>query len=521
MASSPWTSKASEFLYAHPGQDVSGFQLVTLGSDQSVTLASPDSTLHISVALDGYLSPLAPPPGSLFARSWATPVPPHPALAADSEAMVQEWVAQMDGAPPGVNHLGSAGLPIYTAGSSATTTPEVDKQGACDPYFPSDTGPIPIPPGAMTSGVGDSPLIVYDASEGRDWELWQAVPTGSGHWQACDGGYLADLSRTPGVWSDGFGLSATGDSYLGTLITEADIASGSIRHVMAFTLRDGSCDSFAAPATRSDSNCVARNEPPEGTILFMPPTVVMPSGLTPFAQMVYVALEQYGLVLTDSSGSFVLAESESSCDWPVPSCGSGLQLQANATDPLTISFAGLPEYQALSGIPWNRLEATRARRLQLLTAQAFGASGTESLSRSSSIPSSMRWTSSLRARIFVPDTALVRNAASPAAVSRASAMRSAGATTRSTKAGLLSQGRTARPGRAPHASRSGWGSGGTGPARPPTPATPYRSTPRSDRSSIRPPRRCGSRRRGGPRLPRPERGRCRRPPPGAARAAGG
>jgi hypothetical protein len=73
----------------------------------------------------------------------------------------------------------------------------------------------------------------------------------------------------------------------------------------------------------------------------------MPSGLTPFAQMVFRALQSYGMVVTDQSGA-VAIQAEEPGDWALDG-NSG-------TAPLTASFDGLPEYEVLNGIPWNQLQ---------------------------------------------------------------------------------------------------------------------------------------------------------------------
>ena len=45
-----------------------------------------------------------------------------------------------------------------------------------------------------------------------------------------------------------------------------------------------------------------------------PPGLAMPSGLNPFAQMVFKAIQPYGMVVTDQSGA-VQIEAEQASDW--------------------------------------------------------------------------------------------------------------------------------------------------------------------------------------------------------------
>ncbi len=73
----------------------------------------------------------------------------------------------------------------------------------------------------------------------------------------------------------------------------------------------------------------------------------MPAGLTPFAQMVFRALQTYGMVVTDQAGA-VMISAESPSDWTA----QGHQ----GTDPITASWQGQPEYATLNGIPWSSLQ---------------------------------------------------------------------------------------------------------------------------------------------------------------------
>ena len=73
----------------------------------------------------------------------------------------------------------------------------------------------------------------------------------------------------------------------------------------------------------------------------------MPSGLTPFAQMVFRALQTYGAVVTDQGGSVSL-ESEQTSDWAAEG--------HSGTDPITASWDGLQEYQVVASLPWSSLQ---------------------------------------------------------------------------------------------------------------------------------------------------------------------
>ena len=74
----------------------------------------------------------------------------------------------------------------------------------------------------------------------------------------------------------------------------------------------------------------------------------MPMGLTPFAQMVFTALQRYGAVVTDFAGA-VMLQAEEPSDWAE---------EGNAgVDPITASWDGLPEYKVVASLPWSSLQA--------------------------------------------------------------------------------------------------------------------------------------------------------------------
>jgi hypothetical protein len=71
----------------------------------------------------------------------------------------------------------------------------------------------------------------------------------------------------------------------------------------------------------------------------------MPGGLSPLAQMIFKAIQTYGMVVTDTSGSVAIG-AETSADWT----GGG-------TDPITAAMAGQQPYQTIANLPWSSLQA--------------------------------------------------------------------------------------------------------------------------------------------------------------------
>jgi hypothetical protein len=243
------------------------------------------------------------------------------------------------------DHYGTVGvnsMPIYSVPAGQPDV-NISVSSGCNNFLSSTGGQIPIPSYTNLNGSSDSPLIVWQPSTQTDWELWEASRQSSNSYSACWGGKL-DMAGSDGVFPPTLGLSATGISYLATAITEADVASGSINHAIAITLP--ACNGYVYPADRGDCGSNS-GQPGEGQWFRLPANVAMPSGLTPFAQMVFRALQTYGAVVTDQGGS-VSIESEQPSDWAAEG--------HSGTDPITSSWDGLQEYQVVASLPWSSLQ---------------------------------------------------------------------------------------------------------------------------------------------------------------------
>jgi hypothetical protein len=251
-------------------------------------------------------------------------------------------------------NVGVNSLPIFTVPPGEPLV-SVQVQTNCKDFvdgIPGGTGPVPIPSSAYTTTGSDHTMDVYQPSTDTGWELWRVAgpqaPQNS--WSACWGGSIHP-GVSNGVFASHYGSSASGLSYLATAITEQDVAAGQIHHAMALQIPQ--CNGHTAPAHRNDSSgCNVAGSPPEGTWFRMPSSIAMPSGLTSFAQMVFRALQTYGLVIFDQAGD-VMLQAEDTRDW---------SYEGNTgTDPIDVAFgatdgAANPEWAVLSGIPWSSLQ---------------------------------------------------------------------------------------------------------------------------------------------------------------------
>lgn len=278
------------------------------------------------------------PPASLFhdsifnsnVQSW--PVDPHSALYATD--IVNDY--KTDYGSIGVNTI-----PIYYVPAKQRMVP-VSVTPGCNNFVASTGESIPFPSFAALNGSGDNPIAIYQPSTGKDWELWKVKRTAHGI-AACWAGEL-DMGTSDGVFPWPFGLSATGISYLATTITQADVASGQIDHAIATVIPR--CDYSTKPADRGDCGSDP-GQPAEGQWFRFPANLAMPSGLTPFAQMVFRAIQTYGMVVTDQGGA-VAIEAEQPSDWAAEG--------HSGTAPTTATWQGLNEYQVVADLPWGDLQ---------------------------------------------------------------------------------------------------------------------------------------------------------------------
>jgi hypothetical protein len=306
----------------------------TAGTTMTTTTV-PNPTA--AAALPASPTPASQWPNSLFdsdVRDW--PVDPN------SEEFAGDVVAdyEADYGAVGVNTMPIYSVPADEANASISVSP------GCNNFTGNTGTEVPLPSYAALNGSSDNPLVVYQPSTGTEWEFWQVVRNSATSYSACWGGKLS-TTTSDGVFPFPYGMSATGISYLATTVTEADVASGYIDHAIAVILPH--CNNSVYPADRTDCGS-APGEPSEGQWFRFPPGASCPASecTTPFAQMVFNAIQTYGMVVVDQGGA-VMIEAEQQSDWVAEG--------HTGTDPITASWDGLPEYQVVANLPWSTLQA--------------------------------------------------------------------------------------------------------------------------------------------------------------------
>ncbi|MFI5240411.1 MAG: dockerin type I domain-containing protein [Candidatus Saccharimonadia bacterium] len=285
---------------------------------------------------------------------WDNPLASTGTVAANSATLVANLVHQYQTNYGTFTVQDSAfSIPIFTVSSGQSTVKVTsgtgsDCSGGVYAGLQAQINAVPIPAGAYSATGTDHGMIIYQPSSQSEWEFWDAENNG-GNWTACWGGEITNMSTANGVFPNPYGENATGLSYLASTVTEADIQSGSINHAMAVQLVDTSLTPcFVAPADRCDGWTNAADAVPEGTWYRLDPSVNVNSlTLTPYGKMVAIALQKYGMFVSDTSGAVALV-GEDIRDWAYTG--------HTGTDPITAAFNGQPDYSALNGIPWNQLQ---------------------------------------------------------------------------------------------------------------------------------------------------------------------
>jgi hypothetical protein len=239
---------------------------------------------------------------------------------------------------------------VYRVGAAQptmTVTPyDCQGRGTIDPGFAEPMQSVPIPTDAVIPADADASVTVWQASTDTIWELWRARIVDSA-WQACWGGRLDHASSNLGTFAAPYGATASGIPLLAGLVTPADLASGHIDHAIAIGVVKTRRGVISWPATRTDGTTSGATAIPEWQRLRLDPSIDLSKlDLSPLARMVAEAMQTYGVIVRDTSGSVsVYFESAT------PYRAAGL------ADPYVPYYGGKPKYAQFDGVPWGRLQA--------------------------------------------------------------------------------------------------------------------------------------------------------------------
>lgn len=205
---------------------------------------------------------------------------------------------------------------------------------------------VPIPDNAKPANGNDGELSIYDPTNDKLWEFWEAQKTASG-WQACWGGRIDDVSQNQGRFDEGYGVSAINVALSGGMITLADVRRGYINHTMSLAIMNPApFTQISWPGQRSDGALNGGGTIREGQRLRLDPSLDLSKyNLDPIAKMIAVAAQKYGFIVSDKGGA-VAVSTESGAD----------EMTANAANPWDKVLNGTPDYQVMRNFPWDKTQ---------------------------------------------------------------------------------------------------------------------------------------------------------------------
>jgi hypothetical protein len=191
---------------------------------------------------------------------------------------------------------------------------------------------IPLVDEAKPSAGSDAQVIIIDRATGDEYDLYQydaATRT------------VKNASRyVGGVYRDGTPSSyisrGAGVPYLAGLVRQWEIKAGRIDHALALGYPLTRATRCVYPASKTDGDSTSADAIPEGARIRLDPKLNVDSvpNLTRAGRIIALALQRYGAVLVDSSGSNKLYVESS----------------------LTASWTGVLDATSPSAIPVNRLQ---------------------------------------------------------------------------------------------------------------------------------------------------------------------
>jgi hypothetical protein len=289
---------------------------------------------------DDPLRPFAP------TSIWNKPLTASPALAADSNDLVNELVRQTLAYDPWLN-TASYSTPVYRVpAGQPTVRVKLDTYG---PDLQQTWTAVPIPATAAPSAGSDQHMVVWQPSTDRMWEFWLAKKMDDG-WHARWGGTIDDVSKDPGYFTHrgattNWGATATGLPLHGGLITLEDLTRGYIDHALALAVVEAKPGATVWPAQRNDGFAWTRgiHAIPEGTRFRLDPSVDVDSlKASPFVKMLARAAQDYGIVVRDKSGSVSLYGED-----PTPTGSNPWS---------SVWQGGWPNKVLRSQFPWSQLQ---------------------------------------------------------------------------------------------------------------------------------------------------------------------
>ena len=264
----------------------------------------PSACSAISVGQGGSLNGFLPFPADNFWNRNIASAPVDP-----NSAAIINYIGGTDPVHPdfgsGEYNGSSIGIPYVVVDSSQA--PVVINFTAYGDE--SDPGPMPVPASAPIEGYpnpgsGDRHVLVIDNSTCWLYELYSSYAQTDGSWNAASAAVwdlLADGQR-PLTWTS---ADAAGLSVFAGLARYDEVASGSIKHALRFTLQNSRA-AFVPPASHWASTTSNANAAPMGMRLRLKASFNI-SGYSAANQVILTALQQYGMIMADNGSNMYIS----------------------------------------------------------------------------------------------------------------------------------------------------------------------------------------------------------------------
>jgi len=169
---------------------------------------------------------------------------------------------------------------------------------------------VRVPADMLPDPSSDGAVSIYNPDNNDVVELWQARKV-DGRWQACWGGRITNTDSSLGIFDSGYGASASGLALWADTIRAKELLSGRIDHVISLGIPRTKKDSISWPANRSDGSKDG-TELSIGQMLRLPASLDLDAmKLSPSARTIAKAAQEYGVIITDTSGAVTFSSENS------------------------------------------------------------------------------------------------------------------------------------------------------------------------------------------------------------------
>ncbi|WP_219416037.1 hypothetical protein [Pseudonocardia nigra] len=262
---------------------------------------------------------------------WTAPVPRD----ADIDPRSDAYVAMFEDLEPVVS-VRRFTVPVFLADE---TTPRFTVRPTAEYAVPGYAmEQVPIPHRAQPDPEDDGHMAVLDQTSGCVYEFYRA--------QRTENGWTAEwVNATPadgdGIYPDGLSTRAAGFSNPIGLIWPDELRAGHIPYALVFAYPFTRADVTVGLATRTDGRSTDPAALPIGAHLRLDPSVDIDAlGLSPSERTIARALQEYGMILADSSGGFTLYAAHPA---------------SFAADPYPSLFGDVA-YAGIGAIPFDRMQ---------------------------------------------------------------------------------------------------------------------------------------------------------------------